>query len=451
MTISFPQLNEELIDALRESRGLIERKSVLANQEARLVKEGGHRLHLLPVNFVFDERDCAVLADAASAMVGVQTKILRHLADSIGREGILRMFRVPEAMRRFVSWNELLDPQCLVARFDILQSRDGYRFCEFNIESCVAAAEIFEIAGDYFSELGVSVTDLGVTPPLQDLGNLLAQTARRLNAARVVILDWSAGGGSPGKGYLSFERMRGHVARAASPVPVFIADEKTFDPEWLTAAEAKRTLVFRGFMMDEMDDGGAFLDRLLALGTPVVSTYETEIRMNKVWFALFHDESFFPVLTPGERELIAKYIPFTCEIDARNRDALIEHKHRYVFKEKQSFGGKGIHLGEATPAEELKEVLDGDGAGRWVAQELLDAFPVLFPHDESFANESHHLVFGMYLYGTRASGMLVRGSTRSRIVNVTVGNAKLAWAFCVSEAKKTALLTGLREGIGVGA
>src|SRR6185369_9000001 len=201
-----------------------------------------------------------------SALIGAQTKILRHLAASVGREGILRLFRVPDAMRRFVSWDELLDPQCLVARIDILQSRDGYRFCELNVDSCVAAAEICEFAGDYFHELGVSVHELGATPPLQDLGHLLAQAARRLDAARVVILDWSVGGGSAGKGYLSFERMRAHVARAVSPLPVFIADEKTFDPGWLTPGEAKRTLVFRGFMMDEMDDDGAFLDRLLALG-----------------------------------------------------------------------------------------------------------------------------------------------------------------------------------------
>jgi hypothetical protein len=451
MAISFQQLNEGLIGALLDSRELIERRSVLAKQTARMEQEGGHLLRLLPVNFVFDERDCAVLAAAASALLGAQTKILRHLADSIGREGILQRFRVPDAMRRFVSWDELLDPQWLVARIDILQSRDGYRFCELNVDSCVAAAEIFEFASDYFHELGVSVHELGVTPPLQDLGHLLAQAARRLDAARVVILDWSVGGGSAGKGYLSFERMRAHVARAVSPMPVFIADEKTFDAEWLTPGEAKRTLVFRGFMMDEMDDDGAFLDRLLALGTPVISTYETEIRMNKLWFALFHDESLLSCLTADEREIIARYVPITREVDARNRDALIEHRHRYVFKEKQSFGGQGIYFGESTPAEELREILAGDAAGRWTAQEVLDTVPAELPHDERFENESHHLVLGLYLYGTRANGMFVRASKGSKVVNVTVGNAKVAWAFCISEAGRAALLAGLQEGIGVGA
>ncbi len=451
MNVTFQQFNAELLGVLGSDRGRIERKSLLAAQEARLLNEGGHLLHMLPVNFVFDTRDRDALAKAASAFVGVQTNILRHLDATIGRDGILETFRVPAPMRRFVNFRELLDPQCLVARFDILQSRDGYRFCEFNIDSCVAAAEIFEFAGEYFRELGVSVqNDLGLTPPLRSLGAYLAQIARRRDAARIVILDWSAGGGSGGKGYLSFERARGHFAAVAAPLPVFIADEKTYDPQWLTESEAPRTMVFRGFMMDEMDDGGAFLDHLAALGTPVFNTYESEIRMNKVWFALMHDPRFDSVLTPRERELIAEYLPHTVEIDERNVASLIERKDDYIFKEKQSFGGKGIHLGAETSVEELREVLCGERMHGWTAQKLLQPVPATFPHDERFESEPHHLVFGMYLYGSKAEGMLVRGSMRSRVVNVTVGSAKLAWAFSVSEPARAALVSGLMEASSAG-
>lgn len=451
MSVPFGQFNADLIGALVGCREVIERKSVLSNQWARLVAEGGHLLRLLPLNFAFDERDYARLAEAAPALVNVQTKLIRHLASTVGREGMLRTFRVPEGMRRFVNWGELLEPETLVARFDILQAEDGYRFCEFNIDSCVAAAEIFEFAADYFDELGISVRDgLGIPPPLEDLAASVARLAARKRAARIVILDWSVGGGSAGKGYLSFERMRGHVARAVAPVPVFIADEKSYDPGWLAPEEARRTLVYRGFMMDEMDDGGAFLDTLLALGTPVVNTYESEIRMNKVWFALFHDEALRPVLSRAERELIARYIPYTCEIDERNRASLIEHKDGYVFKEKQSFGGSGIRIGESTSAEELSALLRGDAARGWTAQELVRALPATFPHDESFRSERQNLVFGMYLYGARANGMLVRASTRSKVVNVTAGDAKLAWAVCVDESTKARIVAGLAGGAGAG-
>ena len=101
---------------------------------------------------------------------------------------------------------------------------------------------------------------------------MVAAIVRRRGAARVVILDWSIGGGSPGKGYLSFERMRGHIARAIAPLPAIIADDTTYDRRWLSEPEAQRTIVIRGFMMDEMHDGGVFLDQLLAAGTPVFNS-----------------------------------------------------------------------------------------------------------------------------------------------------------------------------------
>jgi putative PIG3 family NAD(P)H quinone oxidoreductase len=443
----FQQFNQELIDALVS----VERRALLAEHDARMLAEGGHRYHLLPLHFVFPERDCARLGEAALALVGIQTKVLRHLYDSIGRDGILRTFRVPEAMQRFVNWEELFEPETLVSRFDILQAEDGsYRFCEFNIDSCVGAAEISEYAADYLSDLGVDVAGaLDVSLPLQDLAALLARTAARLGITRIVIFDWSTGGGSGGKGYMSFERMRGHIARAVHPIPVFIADEKTCDADWLTPEEARRTLFYRGFLMDEMDDGGAFLDRLLALGATVINTYESEIRMDKGWFTLLHDEATRRLLTPRERDLIDAYLPYTCDVDDSNVASLVEDKARYVFKAKRSFGGKGICFGAETPADELRALL-GDHPDAWTAQEVVPIAPAAFPSDAELRVEPQKVVFGMFVYGTRVNGMLLRASTRSPIVNVTVGSARVAWAFSASETATSELATSLREARCVG-
>jgi|GEM_PF-3204 len=441
----FQQFNQELIDAA--SRELTERRALLAGQQARMVAEGGHRYRLLPLHFVFPERDCARLGEAASALVGIQTKLLRHLHASVGRDGIARMFRVPEPMRRFVNWEELLDPETLVSRFDILQAEDGsYRFCEFNIDSCVGAAEIAEYAADTFAELGVDVAHvLGASPPLRDLAALLAQTAARRGITRIVILDWSTGGGSGGKGYMSFERMRGHVARAVHPIPVFIADEKSYDPDWLRPDEARRTLVFRGFLMDEMNDGGAFLDRLLAAGAVFINGWESEIRMDKGWFTLLHDESIRALLAPRERELIDAYLPYTRDADP----SLVTEKDRWVFKEKHSFGGKGIYFGEETPADELRLLLE-EHPGAWTAQQVVPIAPTAFPSDAALRNEPQRVVFGLFVYGARVNGMLVRASTRSRIVNVTAGSARVAWAFSASAAAAAEMATSLREARCVG-
>jgi hypothetical protein len=447
MATLFQQFNQELIDAVAASREHIERRSLLQEQDARMLREGGHRYRLLPLHFVFPERDCARLGEAAPALVGIQTKVLSHMHRTIGREGILRTFRVPEGMQRFVNWEELLEPETLVSRFDILQAEDGsYRFCEFNIDSCVGAAELFEYGAGYFSALGAEIPG---HPPLTDLAALLAQTAARRGIGRIVILDWSAGGGSGGKGYLSFERMQGHLSRAAHPIPVCIADEKTYDPDWLRPEEARRTLLFRGFLMDEMDDGGAFLDRLLALGATFINGWEAEIRMDKGWFTILHDETSRQLLTARERDLIDAYLPYTCDADGSNTESLVEDKARWVFKEKHSFGGKGICFGAETPAEELRALLDGH-PGAWTAQQVIPLATTTFPADAELRGEPHKVVFGLFLYGSRVNGMLFRASTRSPIVNVTAGSARVAWAFCANETSRAELVTSVREAGRVG-
>jgi len=225
---------------------------------------------------------------------------------------------------------------------------------------------------------------------------------------------------------------------------VYIADEKTCDPDWLTPEEASRTLFYRGFLMDEMDDGGSFLDRLIALGAHVINMYEAEIRMDKAWFVLLHDDAIRHLLTARERELVDAYLPYTCDVDPSTMASLIESRSRWVFKEKHSFGGKGICFGEETPAEELR-ALFREHPGEWTAQQVVPLAPALFPADAELRAEPQKVVFGLFLYGSRPNGMLLRASTRSRIVNVTAGNARIGWAFCANETTRAEMVSTLRE------
>lgn len=441
-------MNARLIARLCDAPAMTYQR-LIQRLNVRMIQEGGHRLGLLPVHFIFDSADGVQLAEAATALVQAQTRIIRHLIEHEGRDGLMERFEVPKGMQRFINWTELTNPTQFVARFDILQSDDGYHFCEFNVDSCVAGAEISEYMVDYFDGLGVTANEhLPIRLPLLDLALLLRDIAHQKQLERVVILDWSIGGGSPGKGYFSFERMRACLARELAPIPIFIANEKTYDRRWIDAQEARRTLVHRGFMMDEMDDQGQFLDELLAAGTTVVNTYESEIRMNKVWFALFHDPLLNAhVLTENERKLIAKYVPRTCEISSQNLHALLAQKDAYIFKAKQSFGGAGILIGDEIDTAALEVALHKNGLGNFVAQEMLRLSPISCPYDADLHCVPSNLVFGLYLYGTRANGMLVRSSRVSRIVNVTAGHAKMAWALAATPQAEQELLAQLARSL----
>ena len=166
--------------------------------------------------------------------------------------------------------------------------------------------------------------------------------------------------------------------------------------------------------------------------------------MNKLWFALLHDQQVRAVLDKSELDLIDRYIPYTCEVAKCNVTELVANKNRYFFKRNQSFGGTAVYEGATTPADTLLDLLRDGGALTMTAQEVLDAPAVDFPGDAKSGPEPHHLVFGLYLHNDRSNGMVVRASAHSRVVNVTAGAAKLAWAFCVDESAKGALVSALR-------
>lgn len=444
MSMSFADSNGPFIEALINRRA--EARTALRKQSAQILADGGHLLRLLPVNFLFDVDEAAELAGAALALIDIQTKIVRHLVERYGRSGFLDIFDVPASMRRFVNWDELQNPRHLIGRIDILAGRDRYYFCELNIDSCVAGAEIFDFCDAYFREIGLDIRrSAGAAPPLADLAALLARWAAELGAVRIVILDWSVGGGSPGKGYLSFDRMKNYLAREARSVPIYVTDERNFDPAWLAPHEAARTLVHRGFMMSEMDDDGAFLDRLLGAGAHVIGTYETDIRMDKAWFALMHDSDIQVALSPSERALISRYVPYTRALAPADLAEVVAQKNEYIFKKRDLFGGGGICIGAETTAAELRALLAEEGCRAWIAQKFMALDPICFPGDENFEPEPHNMVFGLYIYGDRTNGILVRASACSKIVNVTIGNAALAWAVCVDEARKAKMTSRLIE------
>jgi hypothetical protein len=250
------------------------------------------------------------------------------------------------------------------------------------------------------------------------------------------------GGGSGGKGYLNYDRMRDAIARA-SDLPVHVADDQTYPIEWIAAPEASRTFVHRGFMMEEIHDGGAFLRRLQSAGTHVLSTYEAEIRMDKGWFALFWNAVREGQASPAEEDLIREFVPETWQVDESNLAWLLERKDELIFKTRRSFGGAGLIVGSEVSVSDLLSAMSQTGRSAWIAQDMLRAERFDMPHGPGGAIVSHEMVYGLYLYGTDANGLLVRGSTCSRVVNVTEGKARLSWALAVKQQDRAAFLRHL--------
>ena len=74
-----------------------------------------------------------------------------------------------------------------------------------------------------------------------------------------------------------------------------------------------------------------------------------------------------------------------------------------------------------------RRLLLADGVEAWACQRLVPTSTVDLPTADGGA-APHHLVLGMYVYGDRSSGLLVRGSAASPVVNAS-GGGGVSWAF----------------------
>jgi hypothetical protein len=429
--------NASLIAALGAAPWAARADAVARRLRADVIAEGGHLLELLPRPIFCGPDEVRLMGERARALVAFQTRLARRLIAEEGRAAFLTRFGVLATMGDLVRWDELAAPTYLIARLDLLRLDSGYWCCEINVDSCVAGAEIFDTARDTVLALGFQAEGLPVRP-LDALAGLIAARARAYGAARIVILDWSVGGGSAGKGYMSYDRMRAAIARA-SDLPTHIADEVTFDPAWLAPDEASRTFVHRGFMMEEITDGGAFLRRLLAAGAPVYSLLEADIRMDKGWFALMWDAVREGVCTPAERALMEGFVPETWQVTAGAIDGLVARRDGLIFKTRRAFGGAGILVGAQTDEAALRQALVA-APEHWIAQVMLQPQVLAMPHEPGREAEPHELVYGLYLYGDQENGLLLRGSTTSRVVNVSSGRARIAWALAVEPEARTAFI-----------
>jgi hypothetical protein len=132
-----------------------------------------------------------------------------------------------------------------------------------------------------------------------------------------------------------------------------------------------------------------------------------------------------------ERETIRRYIPWTRRVlpqeaefrgDRRPlRDLLLAHRAGLVLKEAMSYGGKGVAIGEFTPAAEWERRVDAALAGGdSVVQEKVDSLPYLYQHGEQGAEPSD-MIWGPFLFGRSYGGLFLRTQPKAArgVVNLT--------------------------------
>jgi len=165
----------------------------------------------------------------------------------------------------------------------------------------------------------------------------------------------------------------------------------------------------------------------------------------KLNLALLSEHEDSDIFSPGEKESIKKYIPWTrkvqaCETNYRGeniqlRDFILSNRETLVLKPLVGSGGKDIYIGKKTTEKEWKELVElafvkedwkdikverdmtqeqwnhlienALDVKSWLVQENIESYPYLYQIGENGYTE-HHAAWGFFIFGSRYSGGWLR-------------------------------------------
>ncbi len=376
------------------------------------------RFRTLPYYFRIDAQTHADLARATRLLVSAQQKVARHLVATRDGDELAALFEVPAGMAAHFNWADLAAPGAPMLRADIIPTADGYYFCELNHFSGVGAGESFHSARAFAELLGRPVAGIS---PFRQLAYQYVTQCRREGLSRVVILDSTK---HRAQGFGEQLMLARYLRLLAPDLEVSYRDELTYPAEWQRPEEARRTLIHRIITYEDTPDEGAFLAVLRDGGARYSCWFEAELMMHRKWFSLLCDPAGQTLFDDEERAAITRYVPHTFDV-AGNLDEVLADKDNLVFKRSYTYGGKGVLIGDEHSPDELRALLTADQSN-WIAQRRVYTSSLELP----VAGEMvpFFFVLGVFMYGDNTSGVLVRASARSSVVNVSRGGGA-SWAF----------------------
>jgi hypothetical protein len=415
----FADLNRAFIAEQRDPHRSPEHP-LAARAADQILSDLGMRYPSLPYHFRIDSPTLAALEDATRALANAEHKVLAYLCAKLTADEMVAMFEVPPDMARYIDWPTVPSSGMRMLRADIIPTDSGYWFCEINHFSGVGAGEAYHSARTFAELLGRPVAGIS---PFRQLALLYVTECRRAHLARVVVLDTVE---HRRQGFGEHLMMQRYVRLLAPDIELAYHDEETYPKRWLEPDEARRTLVHRLFTFDDTTDRGEFLAAVRDSGATVSCMFEAELMMHRLWLALLCDPAYHHLFDDDELAAIEQHVPHTAVVRPDDIDAVVADKDALVFKRSYSYGGQGILIGDQYDPARLRDLLTRDGI-TWVAQRRVHAATLDLPRAEGGPAASH-LALGMYCYGDRTSGLLVRGNPVSPVVNLSRG-ARVSWAF----------------------
>ena len=380
------------------------------------------------------------LRDTGRALLELAARVARHVFDGdAGR--LCAHLGIPPAQARWM----VLDPgepDVLLSRLDAFVTPDGPRFIEINSDAPAGfgygdrMAEVFRrlplfqrFAADH------RLAYLPSAPPLVDA--ILGQWRRRGGSGTpvIAIVDWSEVKTRPDQEIL-------RAALEAGGARCLLADprEMTARDGRLRAGADAVDVVYRRALLSELvereDEVGPFLSSYRDGRALFVNSFRCGLSEDKAFFGILTDEAYAGLMTEGERDLVARTVPWTRRVEERRtlKDGrqvdlvpfVLAHAPELVLKPAHGYGGQSVTVGvEATPAA-WQTTVEQALASPWVVQER-----VPIPREDFPVCEGGRLAFEALgvnanpFYAAGAEVGAVARASRSAVINVSAGGGSV--------------------------
>jgi hypothetical protein len=433
-------------------------RELTARQRARRLRFGDRVLCPFLRPFFLDAADEARVKRVAEMLWILGERVAQVAIDS---PGMLRQLALSEPEIRLARIDPGYATTSTAARADAFILPDSLQFAEYNGESPAGAGYSQGLA-ELFAEEPLTASfrqqfDARFYRPVEALLDALVASFREWGGTAspplMAIVDWREV-----PTFSEFEILRD--AFTALGVPTIICDPR--DLEYVGSGSSRTAglyalgrridLVYRRVLINDIiareDECRALLDAYQQRAVCVANSLRCKIPHKKAFFAVLTDERHAGLFSADERELVRRHIPWTALVEdgpvSRGGVAvdlmplLRAHRHRFVIKPNDEYGGTGVTLGWETSESEWDAAIARALAERdrgWVAQERIavrrEPFPVC---DEGaiggVAARDMLIDFAPYIFRGRLAGFLTRLSATG-LANVTSGGGQVP-AFVVS-------------------
>jgi hypothetical protein len=425
---------------VRQSAGPALCATLADRMRAERLTFGGRLLCPFLRPFFFSREDAQRVERAATVLYALAERVA---AAAVADSALMDELGVSEAEASLAAIDPGYGTASTAARADAFLLPESLQFAEYNAESPAGPgytqrlAEIFgssPIMEDFRRQFEVRCF-----APIHPLLDALVESYRDWGGTarppRIAIVDWREV-----PTWSEFELLRD--AFTALGVPTTIADPRdlSYDGTTLRAGAERIDLVYRRVLVNDIvarpAECRALLDAYRARAVCMANTLRCKIPHKKAFFAILTDDRFKALLSPEERTLIRRHVPWTRVVrDGRVVDRLRESRRTLVLKPNDQYGGAGVTLGwettEAAWDAAIARALH-DRPGSWVAQERIEVRREVFPvcTGEGIVEREMLVDFAPYVFRGKVEGYLTRLSS-SGLANVTSGGGQVP-AFAVN-------------------